>query len=99
MSSDSEEIVCRQCNETFPVEQGDCPTCGTDVRNERNLGIVVALGVVVAALAVYAQQWVLTVIAVLFAAAIGYLIYDKRTRIERAKKRRQNEQSTGQPTE
>lgn len=99
MSDDSEEIICRQCNETFPVSEDDCPTCGTSVRDDRKLGAVIAIGFVIAALSVYAGQIALTVIAVLFTVAMGYLLYDKRTRIERARQRRTNGESGGRPTE
>lgn len=99
MSNDSEEIICRQCNETFRLAEGDCPKCGTNVRDERKLGAVVVAGLVVVALAVYAQQYVLTAVALLFTGAIGYLIYEKRNRIERARKRRTNEESAASPTE
>lgn len=99
MGNDSEEIICRQCNETFEVEKGECPTCGTEVRNDLPLMAIVAVGLAVTVLAVYAQQFVLTAIVALFTAAIGYLIYEKRNRIERAKERQTNGGSAARATE
>jgi|GEM_PF-2102751 len=86
MSQRGTEIVCRRCQETISVEEGDCPHCGASVRNSRTLLAVAVFGVLVTGTSLFriSELWFFGVFGVAIVAVSGYLLYDRRQRIDQA---------------
>jgi len=86
---DSSSIVCRQCGEVIPLDAGHCPHCGQSIRGLLwpSIGIVLGLAVVVATLVNPSDLLIFGLLGTVVAATSGYLIYDRRQRIQRAAER------------
>lgn len=86
MSAKGQQIVCRKCNETISTDGGHCPRCGTSIRNNAAYLVGVLLGVVLVGAAVFAPGSLLIygVLGAVVALSSGYLLYEKRQRIEQA---------------
>lgn len=84
MSSEESTIVCRRCNETFRVEDENCPNCGKAVRSTAYLAGGFVLGVVIAVASLFdpGQLAFFGVFGLAIAVTTGYLLYNKRNRID-----------------
>lgn len=85
MSKGEREIVCRGCHEKIPVGN-NCPYCGTSVRSDRTLVIAIAIGLLVVGASLFDVSGLLffAVIGLAIVGGAGYLLYDKRRRIDEA---------------
>lgn len=81
-----QQIVCRKCNETISTDVGHCPQCGTSIRTNAAYIVGVLIGIVLVGAAAFAPGSLLIygVIGALVALSSGYLLYEKRQRIEQA---------------
>lgn len=86
MSEDGSSIVCRRCGETIPLDAGNCPHCGQSIRGNAGplAGLGLGLVLIVAAALSPGQLLAFGVLGLLLAAAGGYLLYDKRQRMQAA---------------
>lgn len=86
MSGRGERIVCRNCKETIAVEDEHCPHCGTSIRSNLAYIVAIAFGLVLAGSALFSPGNLLAygVLGLLLAVGAGYVLYEKRQRIERA---------------
>lgn len=89
MSAEGQQIRCRKCNETVSTEAGNCPQCGTAIRNDAAYVFGILLGLVIVAAAAFAPGSILAygVLGGLVALGSGYLLYEKRQRIQQASER------------
>lgn len=85
MSAVDEQIQCRKCRETIPVEGDTCPHCGTGIRSTGKLVVVAVLGAILAISSFWniGQLFIFLVIGVVMVVGSGALIYDKRQRMQR----------------
>lgn len=85
MSKSEQEIVCRKCHEEVPMSS-ECPYCGTSVRSDRTMIAAILVGVVIVGASLFniGELLFFAVIGVVIIAAAGYLLYEKRQRIEEA---------------
>lgn len=85
MSKSEQEIVCRNCHEDVPVDR-ECPYCGTSVRSDRPLIAAIVVGVLMVGASLFdlGQLVFFLVIGLAVIGAAGYLLYDKRKRIDEA---------------
>lgn len=85
MSKSEQEIVCRSCHEQVPVDR-ECPYCGTSVRNDRPLIAAIVIGVLMVGASLFdlGQLLFFLVVGLAVIAGAGYLLYDKRRRINEA---------------
>lgn len=86
MSNREQAIVCRRCREEIPVGGGNCPHCGESIRSKWSLVAVLLFGLVLMVVSLFALSELLFfgVIGLLSAAVAGYLLSDRRTRIQEA---------------
>lgn len=86
MSSGEREIVCRRCQESIPLEEDNCPHCGASVRNRGRMYAAVVLGLLIAGTSLFqiGTLWFFGLIGLALAAVGGYLLYDRRQRIQQA---------------
>lgn len=86
MSGSGKQIVCRKCKTTISTEAGSCPQCGTSIRNDIAYFAGIALGVIMMGATLFAPSDLLVfgVVGLLIAAGSGYLVYEKRKRIQQA---------------
>lgn len=86
MSNGERAIVCRRCRESVPVTGGSCPHCGASIRRTWPLVAISLVGVVLVVTSVFAPSELLFfgVVGLLSVAIAGYLLYDKRNRMEEA---------------
>ncbi|MFB6119955.1 MAG: hypothetical protein ABEJ68_02425 [Halobacteriaceae archaeon] len=89
MSSDGSSIVCRRCGETIPLEAGSCPHCGKDIRNITGPAVAIVLGLILVGSAILggSQLYVFGAVGLVMAASGGYILYDRRQRIQEAAQR------------
>lgn len=82
MSQREEKIVCRRCKETFPLASGNCPHCGSQIRNKLYLyaGFAVGFAIVAASLTNIWEFWGFALFGLVILVATGYFIYDRRER-------------------
>lgn len=85
MSRSERRIVCRGCGEEVPASD-NCPYCGESTRSDRTLYAVIAVGVVIvgASLLDIGNLLFFAAIGVALVAMAGYMLYDKRKRIDEA---------------
>jgi hypothetical protein len=86
MSGNEKRIICRHCRETISVEAGNCPHCGTSIRGNLGpaAGILVGLLLVAAAALNLSELLVFGLVGLALVAVGGYILYDKRQRINEA---------------
>lgn len=86
MSNSEQGIVCRRCREVVPVTGGNCPHCGASIRRNWPLVAVLLVGLVLVVTSLFAPSELLFFggLGLLGVAIAGYLLYDKRKRIEEA---------------
>lgn len=86
MAGREEQIVCRRCGEEFPTADENCPHCGTPVRGYRGPFALIVLGVILVGASIPSFSSMIPYILIGLALAVigGYVIYDKRSRINEA---------------
>lgn len=86
MSGQGNRIVCRRCNETIATEGGSCPQCGASIRSDTPyiLGLVFGLVILGAMLLDPSSLLAFGIVGLLVAAGSGYMLYEKRQRMEQA---------------
>lgn len=86
MSSDSQLIICRRCHEAIPTEEGSCPHCGAGIRSTVAFGSAVVFGLLLIGASLLNLESLLAfgILGLLVAVGSGYLLYDKRQRVQRA---------------
>ena len=89
MSQEGSSIVCRRCGETIPLEAGSCPHCGKDIRNVTGPAVAIVLGLILVGSAVIggSSLYFFGAIGLVMAASGGYILYDRRQRIQEASER------------
>ena len=89
MSQDGSSIVCRRCGETIPLEGGSCPHCGKDIRKITGPAIAIFLGALLVGSAILggSSLYVFGAVGLVMAASGGYILYDRRTRMQEAAER------------
>lgn len=89
MSSESQLIICRRCHEAIPTENGSCPHCGAGIRSTVAFGSAVMFGVLLIGATIFSPGtlYAFGILGLLVAASAGYLLYDKRQRIQRAEEK------------
>lgn len=80
MSTSERRIVCRNCGETFDVDEGNCPSCGTGVRGYKGPIAMLGVGLLILLLGVQSGGWMYVIVGIVIAVGGGYLIYDQRQR-------------------
>jgi len=85
MGASEQQIRCRTCSETIPTDNSSCPHCGTSVRGLLSLVSVMAVGLLVGVVSLFALSELLFFGVVGFAVALGAgaLLYDRQQRIQR----------------
>lgn len=85
MSRSERQIVCRGCGEEVPAND-NCPYCGESTRNDRTLYAAMAVGLVIlgASLLDISGLIFFAAIGLVITAMAGYMLYDKRKRIDEA---------------
>lgn len=83
MSADGNKIVCRRCNETFPIDSESCPNCGKETRSNTPyiIGAVLGLLLVISAVLSAGELLAYGVLGAIVTASCAYMIYRKRSRI------------------
>lgn len=86
MSGRGEQIICRNCKETIAVEDQHCPHCGKSIRSDRAYLIAILLGVLLIIATLFSPGDLLAfgILGVVLVAGAGYLLYEKRQRIDQA---------------
>lgn len=86
MSARGERIVCRNCKETIAIEDEHCPHCGTSIRSNLPYIVAILFGFVLAVSALFDPGNLLAygVLGLLVAVGAGYVLYEKRQRIDEA---------------
>ena len=86
MSQGEQEIVCRRCREQIPATAGNCPQCGASIRKSGTLIAVAGFGLVLAVAAAFRPSDILFfgLVGLALIGMSGYLLYDKRQRINEA---------------
>ena len=83
MAVGEQQIRCRNCNETIPLDSDNCPHCGTSVRSlTAPIGVIV-LGAIIAAASLLniGDLWFYGAIGFAMVAVGGMLIYGRQSRI------------------
>ena len=85
MGASEQQIRCRTCNETIPTDSSSCPHCGTSVRGFLPLVTVIAIGLLVGVVSLFALSELLFFGVIGFAVALGAgaLLYDRQQRIQK----------------
>lgn len=101
MSEEGSSIVCRRCGEVIPLDAGSCPHCGQEIRGTAGPvgGVVLGVLLVIAAIFGGSRLYVFGALGLLLGAASGYLLYDKRRRIQEAASRGGVSTSEGEAAE
>ena len=84
MSAQGQRIICRNCKETIATDSGNCPHCGTSVRGDLPYLAGVVLGIVILVAGLIGALYTFSVVGVLIALGAGYVLYEKRQRVQRA---------------
>lgn len=86
MSTNGNRIVCRKCQESISLDNDSCPNCGASVRGTLPyvVGIVLGLVLVGAAIVNISDLLAYGVVGLFVAGSAGYLLYEKRQRVEQA---------------
>lgn len=87
MTNGDRAMVCRRCHEEIPVAAGNCPHCGVSIRSRVPLVVVLLFGLVLMVTSLFALSKLLFFggLGLLLATIAGYLLYDRRKRIEEAR--------------
>ena len=86
MSQVERMIICRRCRESIQVEGGACPHCGTSIRSNRMPIVSIVIGAIIVLFSALSFRELLFffVIGVALIGIGGYLIWDRRNRINEA---------------
>lgn len=86
MSAEGELIRCRRCANTHPIDDERCPHCGAKVRGTLPYvaGFLLGLALVIATLFNFDELVIFGVIGLAIAGLSGYLLYERRQRIQEA---------------
>ena len=94
MLGDGSEIVCRRCNETIQRDAGNCPHCGAPIRGTTVPLVVAIFGGIVALASLATLQIEYFLFGLLVAAIPAYILWEKRSRVQKASDRG-TEEATG----
>lgn len=84
MSSGEQQIQCRSCRDEIPLDSGNCPNCGTSIRNLTPPVASVGVGLLVAAgsLTNLGDLWVYGLMGLVMITVGAFLIQDRRRRTQ-----------------
>ena len=88
MSVRTEEIVCRKCDEVFPIREGNCPECGTSVRGRFGAAVVIAVGLFMVLTSLSPFEALYAGVGLVLLVLGGHVVRDRRARIREAQVRR-----------
>lgn len=88
MFGSGSEIVCRRCEERIPRNVDNCPHCGASLRSTKGPMVAVALGLVIflSSLLRIGTLWPYAIMGAVLAGGAGYLLWEKRSRIQLAQR-------------